>query len=110
MTDCFSILHLNIRSIKKNFKLLLSTLDFSFTVIRFSETWFDCLHNSVYDLSKYVNKYQIRSDRRGGGISIYINSSIKFKERPDLSIINKEIEMLTLKILSDKTRNILVNV
>ena len=43
-TDWFSILHLNIRSIKKNFekfKLFLSSLDFSFSVICFSETWFD---------------------------------------------------------------------
>ena len=40
MTDWFSILHLNIRSIKKNFenfKLFLSSLDFSFSVICFSE-------------------------------------------------------------------------
>ena len=55
-------------------------------------------------------KHQVRIDRRGDGISIYIHSSITFKERPDLSIISKEIEMLTLEILSDKTRNILVNV
>ena len=44
MTDWFSILQLNIRSIKKNFenfKLFLSSLDFSFGVICFSETWFD---------------------------------------------------------------------
>ena len=52
-TDWFSILHLNIRSIKKNFekfKLFLSSLDFSFSVICFSETWFDDLDNSVNDL------------------------------------------------------------
>ena len=113
MTDWFSILHLNIRSIKKNFenfKLFLSFLDFSFSVICFSETWFDDLDNSVYDLPNYISKHQVRSDRRGGGVSIYIHSSIKFKERPDLSIISKDIETLTLEILSDKTRNILVNV
>ena len=52
-TDWFSILHLNIRSIQKNFekfKLFLSSLDFSFSVICFSETWFDDLDNSVNDL------------------------------------------------------------
>ena len=41
MTDWFSILHLNIRSIKKNFKnfkLFFSLLGFSFGVICFSET------------------------------------------------------------------------
>ena len=91
-------------------KLFLSSLDFSFSVICFSETWFDDLDNSAYDLSIYINKHQVRSDSRGAGVSIYIHSSLKFKERPDLSIISKDIETLTPEILSDKTRNILVKV
>ena len=61
-------------------------------------------------MPNYISKHQVRSDRRGGGVSIYIHSSIKFKERPDFSIISKDIETLTLEILSDKTRNILANV
>ena len=110
-TNWFLILHLNIRNIKKNsknFKLFLSSLDFSFSVICFSEIWFDDLDNSSYDLPNCISKHQVRSDRRGGGVSIYINSSLKFKERPDLSSISKDTETLTLEILSDKTRNILV--
>ena len=113
VTDWFSILHLNNRSIKKNFqnfKLFLSSLQFSFSVIRFSETWLDDLDNSTYELPYYISKHQARSDRRGGGVSIYIHNSLKFKKRPDLAINNKDIESLTLEILSDKTRNVLVNV
>ena len=45
-------------------------------------------------------------DRRDGGVSIYIHYSLKFKERSDLSINNKDIESLTLEILSDKTHNV----
>ena len=51
VTDWFSILHLNIRSIKKdfeNFKLFLSFLEFSFSVICFSEAWLDDLDNLTY--------------------------------------------------------------
>ena len=47
--DSFSILHLIIRSIKKNFhnfKLFFSTLGFSFSIICFSETWPDEVGNS----------------------------------------------------------------
>ena len=76
----------------------------------FSETWFDDVDNSAYDLPNYISKHQVRSDRGGGGVSIYIHSSLKFKERPDISIISKGIETLTLQISSDKTCNILVNV
>ena len=42
--DMLSILHLNIRSIKKNFenfKFFLSSLSFDFSIICFSETWLD---------------------------------------------------------------------
>ena len=52
----------------------------------------------------------MKSDCRGVGVSISIHSFLKFKERPDLSIISKDTETLTLEILSVKTRNILVNV
>ena len=40
--DQFSVLHLNIRSIRKNFenfKLFLNSINFTFSVICISETW-----------------------------------------------------------------------
>ena len=49
----FSILQLNIRSIKKDFEIFksfLSSLDFTFSIIYFSETWCDDLDNFIYDL------------------------------------------------------------
>ena len=49
--DSFSVLHLNIRSIKKNFdnfKLFFSALRFSFSVICFSKTWLDKVGNCLY--------------------------------------------------------------
>ena len=76
----------------------------------FSDTWLDDLDNSIYELPNYIRKHQARSDRRGGGVSIYIHNSLKFKKRSDLSINSKDIESLTLGILSNKTRNVLVNV
>ena len=81
--DSFSILHLNIRSIKKNFenfKLFFSTLGYSFSVICFSETWLDDTDsNSLYELPNYISKHQIRDDRKGGGVSFYIHNSLSFR-------------------------------
>ena len=111
VTDWFLILHLNIRSIKinsKNFKLFLSSLGFSLSVMCFSETWLDDFDNSTYELPNYISKHQARSDHRGGGVSIYIHNSLKFKERFNISI--KDIESLMLEILSDKIHSVLVNV
>ena len=53
----FSVLHLNIRSLKKNFDKLvdfLATLSFDFKVICISETWFSSEHNNN-DLYKLTN-------------------------------------------------------
>ena len=80
--DSFSILHLNIRSIKKNFenfKLFFSFLGFSFSVICFSETWLVEVGKSLYELPNYISKPQVRDDRKGGGVSIYIHNSLSFK-------------------------------
>ena len=104
--DWFSILYLNIRSIKKNFenfKLFLSSLEFYFSVICFSETWFDDLDKWTYALPNYISKHQARSDRRCDRVSIFIQNSLTSKARSDLSINNKDIESLTLEILPDKT-------
>ena len=80
--DSFSILHLNIRSIKKNFdnfKLFFSSLAFSFSVICFSETWLDEVGNSLYELPNYISKHQVRDDCKMEGVSIYIHNSSNFK-------------------------------
>ena len=61
VTDWFSILYLNIRSFKKNvenFKLLLPSLEFFFSIICFSETWLENLDNSTYELPNYISKHQ----------------------------------------------------
>ena len=112
--DSLSILHLNIRSIKKNFenfRLFLSTLDFSFSVLCFSETWLDDVSsNSLYELPNYISKHQIRDDRKGGGVSLYIHKSLSFKVIPDLCISSPDIEALTIEMSSNNQGNSLINV
>ena len=113
----FSIFHLNIRSIKKffgNFKLFLSSLNFNFSVICFSETWLDgetlSTSRSLYELPNYKSIHQVRNYSKGGGVSIYINKSLNFKLRPDLSINSRDVESLSIEILFNKERNTLINV
>ena len=113
----FSIFHLNIRSIKiffGNFKLFLSSLNFNFSVICFSETWLDeetlSTSRSLYELSVYKSIHQIRNYGKGGGVPIYIDKSLNFKLRPDLSISSRDVESLSIEILFYKERNTLINV
>ena len=104
----FSILHLNIKKKKhRKFQIIFKL------VICFSETWLDDLTlggNASYGMPNCTRKHQVQGDRKGGGVSIYIHSSLNFKIRPDLSITNNDIESVSAEIVSDKIRNTIVNV
>ena len=71
-------------------KLFLSSVNFHFGLIRFPETWLDdgtlSTSRSLYGLPNYKSIHQVRNYSKGGGVSIYINKSLNFKLRPDLSI------------------------
>ena len=75
----FSILYLNIRSIKKffeHFKLFLNSINFIFSVICLLETWWDDLatiQKSLFELPNYKSNHQARGDRKGWGVSMFIN-------------------------------------
>ena len=71
-TSALSVLHLNIRSMEKNFesfKLFLSNFNFDFSIICFSETWLDdsfSLFQSSYELPN-INVFIKLSYGKGGG-------------------------------------------
>ena len=54
--------------------MFLSNLNFSFSIIYFSETWLNDsnVDNSNYELRNYVSVHQIKNHYKGGGISVYI--------------------------------------
>ena len=114
-SDQFSVLYLNIRSIKKNFenlKLFLDSINFIFSVKCLSETWWDDLatiEKSLCELPNYNSTHEARSDRKGGGVSIYIHKPLDFTVKLNLSINNNDIESLTMEILSNRKRNTLIN-
>ena len=62
---------------------------------------------SLYDLPNYKGIHQVRNYSKGGGVSLYINKSLNFKLRPDLSISSRDIESLSREILFYKERNTL---
>ena len=93
--------------------MFLNSINFTFSIICFSETWLDetnSTENSLYELPNYMSKHQVRSDRRGGGVSIYVHKTFDLKVRSDLSINNKDIESISVEISSNKKRNSLVNI
>ena len=106
----FSLLHVNARSLNKNFddlELLHSSINnFAFSVICISETW---LHSTSPPMFHIPNYNFIRADRaigKGGGVGIYINNLLKFKHRPDIHI--QGAEHLFIEIINDKNKNIIL--
>ena len=78
----FSVLHLNIESLNKNFeklRKLLVGLVFCFKIICTTESWcFDnLLTNNEYQLLNFVSTQQVRKNgKTGDGITIFIGISL----------------------------------
>ena len=93
----FTALSLNIRSINnyKNFaklEALLSSLNFSPTIISVSETWLRQSHSSCQPiLPGYTFVTNSRSRHRGGGVGFFVHSKVKFSIRSDLNIMVEKI-------------------
>ena len=109
----FSMLHLNIRSLQKNFDSLfdlLMTLKFQFKVICITETW--CSENSMnhnlFKLPQYKSIHQVRRTGKGGGIEVFLHESLTFNVRHDLSINNADIEALCIEINNKKSKTFLL--
>jgi hypothetical protein len=98
----FFILHLNARSLPKNFnklKLLLIELQINPSVICITETWFTNFNYKSYYLPGYTLEVINRQDKIGGGICNYIRNDITYKiiENP-LLVLNPSFECIIAKL------------
>ena len=114
--NCFSLLHSNIRSAQKNLGSLehfLSTLHHEFSIIGISESWLKDHNVDRYGIQGYQAVHRYRPTRCGGGVSIFVQDSIDYFQRPDLCYQNKSIESVFIEIDKDqvgKDRNVIVGV
>lgn len=86
----FSMIHCNIRSSvahNDEFYLNLMSLEHKFSVIGLCETWLKTTNCHLYGYSGYVTEHKCRENKRGGGVSLYIDSSIEYKRRHDLESV-----------------------
>ena len=96
-----SLMHLNIRSIRKNhtnLDILLKTINHKFSIIGLTETWLKDYNTSLFDLDGYAHEYIYRPVKQGGGVSMFISNDLNYKVRPDLGFSNNNIEMLWVEV------------
>ena len=74
-------------------------------VICFTETWF--LESNTEEILGYKSYHTIRTERRSGGVSVYVRHQYNSKLLPNYSFCNNEIEICTVEILLNNS-NILV--
>ena len=73
MEHKFSLLHVNARSLNKNFEslesLLLTLNNFKFSIIGVTETWLHNTSPNIFNLQNYNLIRREREDQRGGGVA-----------------------------------------
>ena len=114
MFENFSDLYVNIRRLKtnfENFRNLLNNTGSSFNVICLTET---CCSNSeiinsfYFDINNYkAISFEGKTSKRGESILIYAKTNLMYKIRKDLSISDKDKEILTIEIISKESKNVL---
>ena len=111
-----NVLHVNIRSIKRNFenlKALLEECEFVFNIICVSETWCsntELQNNSNLSLTGFDSvPYEKSKKNRGGGVLIFIKKNLSYKIRKDLSESDEHKEILSLEVSCKNSSNILLS-
>ena len=107
--DYFSVMHLNSRSLCKNFdnlQILLSSLKYNFDILGVSETWFNCnTHLEMYNIENYSLVQICRPDKTGGGVAIYVKNGINYAIRNDLSFCSPELEVIFIEVKGLKNKS-----
>ena len=112
--QCFSLCHLNIRSIKRNltaFENYLEILQYDFSIIGLTETWLTDYDYNLYNISGYSMVENHRSSRSGGGVAICLKDSVEYTLRKDLAVFKDHMESVFVEV--DKSefgtcRNIII--
>ena len=97
----FSVLHINCRSLSKNFTNLLAyihTVDRVFCVIAVSEIWLRPEHTCLYNIPGYIFVAVCTSECTGGGVGLFIWQDFCFMPRDDLCISDNNTDNVFVEL------------
>ena len=101
ITKTFSILHENIRCLPAHhteWQAFLDSIEEHFTLIGLTETWLSENNAESYSFSGYNHVFNYRDNRLGGGVSLFIDNSILFNKRDDLTVESCVMETIFIEI------------
>ena len=109
--DNFNIFSQNVRSFDKNYDALsvfLNNLDSEIEIIILTETWFSNIYSCNID---GYNAYHVyRSEKRGGGVSIFVRNTITSVKISDKSYVSDFIECVNVQVFSSLNRLTIVGI
>ena len=107
-----SIVHFNSRSLNKNFgkiKKYLAKFN-KFSVIAVSETWLNDDKNVNVDLEGYELFTSNRTNKSGGGVALYVDSTLRCSRVQNMTYnIDNILECLTVELIFDKSKNMVIS-
>ena len=95
-----NFLHINCRSLKKNFGPVTNLFNFLSTplsAIMVTETWLSESLQDVFNIQGYHFFSKPRCNKSGGGVGIYVNASFECTTRLDLCYMNESIESIFIE-------------
>ena len=102
ITNNFSLVHLNARSLNKNLDHLsvyLDTLKYSFDIIIVTETLANSDNMTFLSIPGYNTVFKNRPNGRRGVVAIFVRDSVYFTERTDLNLYdNDSMESLFIEV------------
>lgn len=109
----FSLLHINARSLPKNYDTMynfLTGINYSFSIIAVSETWVsDNEIKSLYNIPGYNFVCKGRDSRRGGGVGLYLKDGMNYSVRNDFEN-TQHCESLFIEVKHAYEKNTIVGV
>lgn len=97
----FSLIHFNARSLRKNndnINHFITSLNHHFSAICISETWLSDSDNNLHGFSSYQAEYCHRPSDSYGGVAIFLDSTVVYTRRRDLSFNIRNCEAVWLEI------------
>ena len=112
--ESFLLLHMNIRSINKNFDnlrlLLENPKQKPCSIIGLTETWLSTDSGQSFALPGFDFVVNNRQNRTGGGVGIYISNKFEYKVHEQLNCMDDVVESLFVELINPNGKNILIGV
>ena len=104
-------MHINCRSLNKNFKSLCNLLarcSGTLTAVGVTETWLSPNFEDNFCIDRYKFVSKSRTNKLGGGVGLFIDNQFDFHVRNDLTFMKDFLECIFVEISQQNTSDVII--